>query len=363
MISKLENMIFQMVAGANVATVIIMLLIGYSDRVNPASAHLLANAGLAYPIFLIINLLFLVFWSFVKIKWVVIPMLGFVFSYLPTRNYCPLNLNEDTSKTDIKVLSYNVWGFGIYGAGNAKDSVNYPIPNYIAEQGADIVCLQEAGEGGIEHARIEEVIYPLYQYRDTLKMEKSGDVLAFYSRFPIIKKERIPFESNGNLAGAVWLDVAGDTVIVVNAHFETTGLDADDKAHFKHMVKGDYAKDSVETTSKQLYTKLKEATLKRAPQAEAVARFIALHSDKTIICCGDFNDGPNSYTHQTIADKLTDCYVAAGNGPGISYHKGGFYVRIDNIFCSTDLEPLKCIVDNKIATSDHYPIICWLKKR
>ena len=69
MISKLKNMIFQMVAGANVATVIIMLLIGYSDRVNPASAHLLANAGLAYPIFLIINLLFLVFWSFIKIKW------------------------------------------------------------------------------------------------------------------------------------------------------------------------------------------------------------------------------------------------------------------------------------------------------
>ena len=178
-----------------------------------------------------------------------------------------------------------------------------------------------------------------------------------------MKKERIPFESHGNIAGAVWLNVDGDTVIVVNAHFETTGLDADDKAHFKHMVKGEYATDSVETTSKLLYTKLKEATIKRAPQAEAVARFIAKHRGTTMICCGDFNDGPNSYTHQTIANKLTDCYVTAGNGPGISYHKGGFYVRIDNIFCSTDLEPLKCIVDNKIATSDHYPIICWLKKR
>ena len=39
MISKLKNMIFQMMAGANVATVIIMLLIGYSDRVNPVSFH------------------------------------------------------------------------------------------------------------------------------------------------------------------------------------------------------------------------------------------------------------------------------------------------------------------------------------
>ena len=359
MINKLKNMIFQMMAGANVATVIIMLLIGYSDRVNPVSFHLFANAGLAYPVFLLFNLLFLIFWCFVRIRWVVIPLLGFVFGFLPTRNYCPINLTDDTAKSNLKVLSYNVWGFGHMG--HSDD--DYSIPAYIAEQGADIVCLQEAGEASPVNKEIQDIIFPLYQYRDTMKKENSGDVLAFYSKYPILKKERIPFESHGNIAGAVWLNVDGDTVIVVNAHFETTGLDADDKAHFKHMVKGEYATDSVETTSKLLYTKLKEATIKRAPQAEAVARFIAKHHGITMICCGDFNDGPNSYTHQTIANKLTDCYVTAGNGPGISYHKGGFYVRIDNIFCSTDLEPLKCIVDNKIATSDHYPIICWLKKR
>lgn len=99
-------------AGANVATVIIMLLIGYSDRVNPQSFHLFANAGLAYPVFLVFNLLFLIFWCFVKIRWVVIPLLGFVFGFLPTRNYCPINLTDDTAKSNLKVLSYNVWGFG-----------------------------------------------------------------------------------------------------------------------------------------------------------------------------------------------------------------------------------------------------------
>ena len=63
-----------------------------------------------------------------------------------------------------------------------------------------------------------------------------------------------------------------------------------------------------------------------------------------------------------VAENLTDCYVSTGNGPGISYHMNGFFVRIDNILCSTDLEPCKCIVDRKIATSDHYPVVCWLKK-
>ena len=70
-----------------------------------------------------------------------------------------------------------------------------------------------------------------------------------------------------------------------------------------------------------------------------------------------------SHAHCTIAKDLTDCYIASGNGPGISYHRGGFFVRIDNIMCSDDWEPYECKVDDKIDVSDHYPIICKLKMR
>ncbi|MBN2917310.1 MAG: endonuclease/exonuclease/phosphatase family protein, partial [Prevotella sp.] len=96
-------------------------------------------------------------------------------------------------------------------------------------------------------------------------------------------------------------------------------------------------------------------------EAEAVAKYIQQHKEQSIILCGDFNDGPISYAHRTIAKDLTDCYIASGNGPGISYHHGGFFVRIDNIMCSDDWEPYECKVDDKIAVSDHYPIICKLK--
>jgi len=68
-----------------------------------------------------------------------------------------------------------------------------------------------------------------------------------------------------------------------------------------------------------------------------------------------------SYVHRTIAKDLTDCYVATGNGPGISYHLNGFFVRIDNILCTDDFTPYRCHVDRSIKASDHYPIACWLK--
>lgn len=359
MITKLKDIIFQMVAGANIVTVIIMLLIGYSDRLTPTHTSLVVNAGLAYPVFLIINLLFLVFWTIAKIRWVIIPLLGFVFGYLPTRTYCPINFGCDTAKANIKVLSYNVW---LYGNDINTDEEN-PIVKYIAQQNADIVCLQEAETNNKKQQDIEKYLFPIYHHHVELKKGALASKLAFFSKFPIVKTEIIDFESENNMAAAAWLDINGDTTIVINAHLETTSMDPDDKANFKHIVKGDYPVDRAENTSKIIYAKLKEATIKRAPQAENIAKFISQHNDKPILCCGDFNDGPNSYAHHTIANKLNDCYIASGNGPGISYHKSGFYVRIDNILCSDHFEPLKCLVDNKIAASDHYPIICWLKKQ
>ena len=115
--------------------------------------------------------------------------------------------------------------------------------------------------------------------------------------------------------------------------------------------------------SKRLIDKLAETSKRRAPEVDAVARYIARHEGESIILCGDFNDNPISYTRRVIVDKLTDCYVATANGPGISYHLSGFYVRIDNIMCTPDWKPYGCTVDSKVKSSDHYPIYCWLQKQ
>ena len=86
------------------------------------------------------------------------------------------------------------------------------------------------------------------------------------------------------------------------------------------MIKGELGGTAVTRTSKWLIRHLAEQTKKRAPEADAVARYIAYHRGTPMIVCGDFNDSPLSYAHSTIAEGLTDCYVATGYGPGISYH-------------------------------------------
>ena len=49
MFNGLKDFTVRMIAGANVATVIIMLLVGFSDLLNPQRFPAFANAGLLFP--------------------------------------------------------------------------------------------------------------------------------------------------------------------------------------------------------------------------------------------------------------------------------------------------------------------------
>ena len=359
MFKGFKEFTYKMIAGANVATIVVMLLVGFSDLFAPESFPALANVGLLFPVFLVINLGFLLFWLLFRSKYALIPFLGFVISFVPVRKYMPLNIEGKAPKGCIKVLSYNTWNFG--DQTEDADGTNICLA-YLQEQDADIVCLQEAMPNARNVQQIDSMLKPLYAYQDTTIHPNGGTCLMLLSKYPILWKERIPYESKGNMSVAYRLRVKDQDVLLINNHLESTGLSLEDRRQFKNLVIGKLRKDTAEETSKLLVVKLAEATRKRAPEAEAVANYIERHKRESVILCGDFNDGPISYAHRTIAKHLTDCYIASGNGPGISYHHSGFFVRIDNIMCSSHFTPYDCHVDRSITASDHYPVVGWVKR-
>lgn len=345
-----------MVAGANIATIVVMFAIGFSDHIDPIAHPLLSTAGLAFPIMLIVNVLFLFFWLVFCRRMAFIPLVGFVMCYIPVRKYIPFNAPHDTPIGCIKVLSYNVHGY-TYSFGD--DNAFERIISYIQKSNADILCIQEdLGDWLKPQSRLDSI----YPYHDkTIVGSQKMNALGIYTRFPILRTEQISYESLRNGSMAYWLDINGKTVIVINNHFESNRLTIDDKERYKELIKGHLEKDTAKVETRYFADKLADATARRAPQADAVARFIKSHADTPIIVCGDFNDSPISYTHRTVCKELTDCYIATANGPGLSYNQKGFNVRIDNILCSDHFTPYNCRVDNKIHASDHYPIYCWLK--
>ena len=74
MFGSIRKFFLQLIAGANLATVFIMLFIGYSDRLDPVKHEVLANAGLVFPIFLLVNFCFLIFWLCFKKIGILIPL-------------------------------------------------------------------------------------------------------------------------------------------------------------------------------------------------------------------------------------------------------------------------------------------------
>lgn len=356
---NLQDFTVRLIAGGNIATIVCMLLIGFSDRINPVSHPLLANIGLFFPVFLSINVGFLFFWLIVRKRMAIIPVVGLVLGFVPVRTYTPLNMPEEAPKGSLKVMSYNVFNFSTWTSPDEP----CPILDFVEKQRPDILCMQEFCSDGWKKDRILERLGKLYP-NSRITDPKGGDPIAIFSRFPIIRTDTIHYESRANNSAAYHLLIpGGDTTIVVVNHFESTGLSKDDRRRFKAMLKGDIERKEAESESRNIWRKLAEASAIRAPQADSVAAYVERHEGKSIILTGDFNDSPISYVHHRLASVLTDCYVASANGPGISYHYNAFYVRIDNIMCSSHWEPYACRVDNGIKASDHYPIICSLERK
>ena len=357
--ANVKKWIVQLASGANVATILVMLGVGYSDRVNPEGHPLLATLGLTFPVFLAINAAFMVFWVFFRLRRVLIPVIGFVVCYGPVRAYIPFNMNPTVPDSCFKVLSYNTL---MWGGGEATEAQRWEMLNYVKAKDADILCLQEANLGGKFQNTIDSLLNSIYPYHDIKEKTTIYDRLAIYSKYPILHSQRVMYPQSADFSQACWVATPDDTVLVINNHFATTGLTEAQRQNFKNMLKGDLRTKQMPGLGKSLIHKLGEYAQVRAPQVDAVARFVRKHKGHSVILCGDFNDSPISYARHRMAKELTDCYVASGNGPGISYHRNAFYVRIDNIMCSDDWQPLKCVVESKVKTSDHYPIFCQLQK-
>lgn len=355
----LKSIALNILTGATATTSAAMVLVAYSDHVPPANHPYLACAGMIFPIMLVVNVVLLMLWVIVKWKRAWLPLLGFLLSYPAIRIYMPLHFSSQPPEGSLKVITYNV---ACYNYKAKQDEPLDTIVSYLRRQQADIVCLQE--DANARYSTIDSLA-AIFPYNDTVHVNSPRNpminAVGIHTRFPIVGKKRIEYESNANGSVAFYLLIGTDTVIVINNHFESTHLSDTDRNHYTDIINGSMNTTDAKAETRMLMGKIATSMAKRAPQAEAVSRFVTNHSRYPLIVCGDFNDTPISYTHHTVSQGLTDCYVESGNGPGISFNRRGFFFRIDNILCSSHYRPYNCYVDDQMDGSDHYPIVCWLE--
>ena len=119
-----SSIITRGIAVANWAVVVLMMITGYAYFFSPIEHSLMSATGVLFPVFLVLNILFLVFWVVVKFKYSYIPILGLVLCYTPTHQYVPLNIEKEAPKGSLKVLSYNIQSYGYLPGDETRDEEN-----------------------------------------------------------------------------------------------------------------------------------------------------------------------------------------------------------------------------------------------
>lgn len=358
--------IHQFMQISSVTTLLCCIGGAYAYMISPRAGALFAYLGLLFPYTFVLSIGFLIYWLIIR-RWTCffIGICALLICWKPIMRYVPFNPDppETPRENVLKMLSYNVMGFAYKD--HTADQPN-PIISYIANSGADIVCLQEYMVGlptgkALTETKIKQALemYP-YCHNLPLLITRYYTVgLGIFSKYPILRSWKVRYDSAFNGSVVYEIDVDGKHVFVVNNHLESFKLTMGDRTQYADLVSGANI-ESLDKFLGKFQLKLGSAFRIRGEQAEIVAHEVNALEGRYIIVCGDFNDTPVSYTYHTMRGWLGDAFEKSGNGPGITYNRNIFRYRIDHILYSPNIEAFDAVVD-KSPFSDHYPVRCTLE--
>ena len=251
----------------------------------------------------------------------------------------------------LKVMTYNTQGMVV----NKGMKTKMAMLRYINAQDADIVCLQEVlvykNENRLTLPKLREAMsqypYTYYDFKLYNSRRQFGNVV--FSRYPLINKQTIRFESKSNISSQCDVVVGKDTIRLIVNHLES----------FK-LTKDDLNLDSLSTNLKQenwFDQKLRSASRLRRIQVSTLRKAIR-KSPYPVIAVGDFNSLPISWVYWRMNLGMHDCWAESSLGKYGSTYRYDWWLRarIDYIFTSRKLKPISC--ETGSATySDHYPVI------
>jgi endonuclease/exonuclease/phosphatase family metal-dependent hydrolase len=349
----------------------LLLLLSYSAPfINPSLIAFPAFLGLAYPFILLINILFLIYWIVRFRKEFFISFVVIIIGWGHLMNLMPINpenrhdINTIDNGELISVMSYNVRTFDQYNWNKNSNSVQ-GIFQIIEDQSPDIICFQEfltANRPGMRETDLKKNLkdYPHNVIYYSLKSgQNSGFGVATFSKFPILKTSRIPFNNSMNQAVYSDIKMGSDTIRIFNIHLQSIRFRENNYA-FMDSLSLKYTNRQLEEV-KEIGHRLKDAFVLRAEQSRIIDSYIK-DSPYPVIVTGDFNDTPLSFAYRKIKKGLFDAFREVGSGFGNTYAGDLPSFRIDFILYSKELEAIK-FSRVKSKYSDHFPVSAVLRWR
>ena len=301
-------------------------------KIHPARSEELSTLGLIAPFTYAAVLVLMLYWiARWRIFMSAVMVLFTIIGLFSVSSFYNIELRRSygapaPERGELKIMTYNIRSFIDDSGANRLDSV----AQVIRSVNPDIVCFQEMGFSATADSLMRELkLLPMPHSLSRVNLSP-----AIYSRYPIIKAQRVDTMKN-----FVWADIAlrEDTIRVYNNHLHSTEIR---KADVVYLEKHQYLEDETpENEMKSMLSRLTENNIVRASQVDTLVQMVAT-SPYPVVVCGDFNDTPVSYTIRKMTHNLDDVFRKVGRGFSHTYR--GFFnmLRIDYVMCSEEFEPI-----------------------
>jgi endonuclease/exonuclease/phosphatase family metal-dependent hydrolase len=347
-------------------SVILCLLFSYlAPYVSPFIFWPLAFFGIAYPVLLILNLLFVIYWLILWRMRFLYSFIAILIGFNVLSGYVQFNMKKTPetalqAKHKLKFMSFNTKLFDLYNWSHNLETRS-KIFDMLKSESPDIICMQEfytSDKGPMRNldtlVKFQKAKYVHSEYMVTLRGTDHWG-MATFSSYPIVNRGHIDFNVQGNNS-CIYTDIKidQDTIRVYNVHLQSMHFSYRD---YKYMESILDAKELTEMEgSRTILRRLKWAFRRRAGQADIISSH--MHACRyPIIVCGDFNDTPASYTYHTLGKGMKDAFLESGNGFGQTYFGKFPSFRIDYVLHSESIVSwdFRTIITD---LSDHYPVCC-----
>ena len=326
----------------NCIAVFALLLSYAAAEFSPSAMGYLTLFGLGYPVVLLSNLLFIVYWLFKKRRNALISLVAIVLGLNHLTAFFQISIpsNENPAASQLKVLTYNVHVFDVFDKKEGAQTRD-AIYDLLQREQADVICFQEfyQSEKNKRFPTRDTLIkfLPSKYYHERYTHAISGQQyfgVVTFSKYPIVRNGFVPFATDVNNF-CIYVDVLkdGDTLRIYNAHLQSIRFKPEDY----ELAKGNTEQSELDDAGKRIARRLKDAFVKRQEQVDRIVANIQA-CPFPVILCGDFNDPPVSYTYATFTDILHDSFRSCGNGIGNTYIGAFPSFRIDYILHSSSFE-------------------------
>lgn len=337
-------LLFTLLAVVFAAALVLSYLAQFFD---PGKHPVLMFFGLYFIPILLLNVLWLLIALLKFRRSLLIPFIALLPTLLLADRFIRFGEpDEALSGEGVKVLTYNL---GRYAAGGRKVTSNESVAgirSFLAEQNADIVCLQEFA---VADTSALSTYLPAYPYR-ARHLFKGGRFFGnmTLSKYPIVQTASLTFPDSRNLALVTDIDVGGRTIRVYNCHLESYSIS------FTALVKRLFSRERFTDEVVQVHGRVREAMRRRTAQVDSLLRREA-QSPYPNLVCGDFNDTPVSYTYHRLIRTKKDSFVESGTGWSATYARLWPMLRLDYILLPQEARA-RGHETVRIPWSDHYPV-------